>query len=115
MADFSGVMLHLDEGQRQMVLLALAKLSIERPGWLDAIEEIAAPMDNKNEHGKPELLHNFRALHAASTLPLALDESIRLQSHYARLLNMYDGGKRLEFSNSGEWIERLIKTGTIKP
>jgi len=113
MASLSGVMLHLDEGQRQLVLLALAKLSIERPGWLDAIEEIARPMDNDND-GKPELLHNFRTLHADSTLPIALDESIKLQSHYARLLNMWDGGERLEFANAGVWIERLIETGTIK-
>lgn len=31
----------IDEGQRQMVLLALAKLSIERPGWDWALGETA--------------------------------------------------------------------------
>jgi hypothetical protein len=54
--------IELDEGQRQMVLLALAKLSIERPGWLYAIEELALTMDNTSAQGKPELLHNFRRL-----------------------------------------------------
>jgi len=37
----------------------------------------------------------------------ALEESVKLQSHYAGLLNQYDGGRRLQFKNAGEWIERL--------
>lgn len=36
----------------------------------------------------------------------ALDESVRLQSHYAALLNDYDGGKRMRF-NSDTWLSRL--------
>jgi hypothetical protein len=55
--------IQIDEGQRQMMLLALAKLSIERPGWLTAIEELALKMDNRTADGKPELLHEFRRLH----------------------------------------------------
>lgn len=35
----------------------------------------------------------------------ALEESVRLQSHYALLLNMYDGGKRLTFASADEWIK----------
>lgn len=31
----------LDEGQRQMMLLAIAELSLSRPGWDDALGEIA--------------------------------------------------------------------------
>lgn len=37
----------------------------------------------------------------------ALDESVKLQSHYAKLLNEYDGGKRMVFTSVDEWIERL--------
>jgi hypothetical protein len=37
----------------------------------------------------------------------ALDESLKLQSHYAALLNMHDGGQRKGFANAEEWIERL--------
>jgi len=37
----------------------------------------------------------------------ALFESLKLQSHYADLLNMYDGGKRLQFKTIDEWIQRL--------
>jgi hypothetical protein len=46
-----------------MTLLALAKLSIERPGWLDALEEVALLMDNSID-GKPELFSKFRTLHS---------------------------------------------------
>ena len=35
----------------------------------------------------------------------ALEESVRLQSHYAELLNMYDGGKRLTFASADEWMK----------
>lgn len=37
----------------------------------------------------------------------ALAESVKLQSHYADLLNMYDGGKRMTFANADEWIARM--------
>lgn len=37
----------------------------------------------------------------------ALNKSITLQSHYASLLNQYDGGSRKQFLDSQDWIERL--------
>jgi hypothetical protein len=37
----------------------------------------------------------------------ALEESVKLQSHYAALLNQYDGGERIAFANAAAWIERL--------
>lgn len=40
----------------------------------------------------------------------ALKESIKLQRHYAYLLNMHDGGRRRLFENYEEWIERLRET-----
>ncbi len=47
-------------------------------------------------------------------LKKALEESIKLQAHYAKLLNMYDGGFRLIFPDIHSWIARLMYTGTIK-
>lgn len=35
----------------------------------------------------------------------ALEESVKLQAHYAKLLNVYDGGKRIIFSTK-EWLAR---------
>jgi len=32
---------------------------------------------------------------------------VKLQSHYARILNDYDGGKRMTFGSADEWIARL--------
>ncbi len=37
----------------------------------------------------------------------ALEESVQLQSHYAKLLNLWDGGKRRTFENGDAWIDRL--------
>jgi hypothetical protein len=47
-------------------------------------------------------------------LRLALEELVRLQANYAKLLNGWDGGKRHPFSNAEEWIARLRETGTLK-
>jgi hypothetical protein len=44
---------------------------------------------------------------------LALEESVQLQSHYAKLLNMYDSGERRGFASADVWIERLIEIGKI--
>ncbi len=44
----------------------------------------------------------------------ALTRSLGLQSHYAELLNMYDGGKRRGFKTADEWMDRLREIGEIK-
>jgi hypothetical protein len=41
----------------------------------------------------------------------ALEESVRLQSHYAKLLNMHDGGERIVFDSSESWLRRLDEVG----
>lgn len=47
------------------------------------------------------------------TLRIALEESVHLQSSYARLLNIYDGGARLTFKSAEEWVERLAVIGHL--
>lgn len=42
-------------------------------------------------------------------LRTALIESVKLQSHYAELLNQWDGGQRIIFTNAHEWLDRLRK------
>jgi hypothetical protein len=37
---------------------------------------------------------------AIDALRTSLEESVKLQSHYAMLLNMHDGGKRLQFASA---------------
>jgi hypothetical protein len=46
-------------------------------------------------------------------LEIALRESLKLQAHYAELLNMHDGGERTIFKTPDAWIKRLRDTGTI--
>ncbi len=36
-----------------------------------------------------------------------LDELVKLQAHYAKLLNMHDGGERIAFTSTDEWLKRL--------
>lgn len=52
----------LDEGERQMMLMALAHLSIERPGWDDALQRLAMQLDNE-QNGRPQMYDEFRQLH----------------------------------------------------
>lgn len=48
----------LTEEQRQLTLLALAICAIERPGFLDALEEVALKMDNAAD-GHAEMFRKF--------------------------------------------------------
>ena len=44
----------------------------------------------------------------------ALEQSIKLQSHYAGLLNMHDGGNRLRFDDAVAWLARLDELKALK-
>ena len=52
--------------------------------------------------------------HFARTLEIALNESVKLQAHYAKLLNMHDGGQRTVFKNTNEWLARLEQMEAFK-
>ncbi len=54
--------MRLEEGERQMVIMALAHLAIERPGWDDALHRLALQLDNE-QNGRPEMYDEFRKLH----------------------------------------------------
>lgn len=60
------VALELSEEHRQAVLLALAHLAVERPGWDDMLSRIALQIDNKNGQGRPTMYDYFRKLHRES-------------------------------------------------
>lgn len=49
--------------------------------------------------------------HPLAEVKIALEESVRLQSHYADLLNMHDGGQRIVFKSADEWVRRLREIG----
>lgn len=54
--------LQLDESERQLLLMALAHLSIERPGFDHALTAIAQRIDNPG----PQLFNEFKKLHEMS-------------------------------------------------
>lgn len=45
----------------------------------------------------------------AAELRQALEESVKLQSHYAELQNTYDGGTRRSFASAEDWLDRLAE------
>lgn len=51
--------------------------------------------------------HSDRLEEIFGELSEALRLSVELQSHYAKLLNMHDGGTRRTFDTADEWIARL--------
>ncbi len=57
---------------------------------------------------------NARLKQEAVRLREALEESVKLQGHYAELLNMYDGGSRIVFLSATDWMARLAMT-TVTP
>jgi hypothetical protein len=60
----------IDEGERQMLLLALAKLSIERPGWHWTLGELAAKFSTAPtiEDGRA-MFEQFRAIQSTRQTP----------------------------------------------
>lgn len=64
-------------------------------------------------NGRPAKSSEQRIAIAYEELKIALAESVKLQSHYASLLNTYDGGERMIFKNAREWLERLHETKVI--
>lgn len=48
-----------------------------------------------------------RACEALGYVNKCLDQLCEMQSHYAALLNQYDGGKRMTFQNGDAWMTRL--------
>ena len=60
------------------------------------------------EDGRPMTCEEVtEKLNRAAVLEEALDASVKIQSHYAGLLNQCHGGERREFKTSQEWIDRL--------
>lgn len=58
-----------------------------------------------------------RSSRREKTLLRALEESVRLQSYYASLLNtnaLYVGGRYMEFADAEAWLTRLRATARNK-
>lgn len=64
------------------------------------------------QHQTPPIQHE--AATKIEQLYAALESSVRMQSHYASILNMYDNGDRLEFENVDAWLARLQACADLK-
>ncbi len=72
-----------------------------------AADSIASPYDVRREQLLAQGVISLQCEHAR--LRTALEQSVRLQSHYAFLLNLHDGGERLQFENADAWLRRLAE------
>lgn len=70
------------------------KLAEEYRGLLSRVR-VGAPMAMETLAAEVEQLRD------------ALEESVKLQSHYAKLLNVHDGGERKTFADAASWLHRL--------
>lgn len=52
-------LIRITEDDRQMILMALAHLACDRPGWESALEAIALKMDNKTNAGTAQMFRDF--------------------------------------------------------
>lgn len=88
-------------GNRCTVMVHMIMSKEGRDADLEAeLEEVSRPHD-------PSSLFALDAFWLNAGLMEALEESVKLQSQYAGLLNQYDCGKRIQFDSAADWIQRL--------
>lgn len=66
--------LQLDEGERQALLLSLAHLANERPGWDDMLNRVALRIDNEDSGhpGRAKMYDEFKVLNTGRDCPVGL-------------------------------------------
>lgn len=70
---------------------------VSKEGLIKELAEIDRSMGRQEREAKRLLREAYEAL----------EQSVKLQAHYAALLNDYDGGKRKQFASAQEWIDHL--------
>lgn len=68
-------------------------------------------IDVAARHLYVDIAHSYNS---PSKIMRALEESVKLQSHYATLLNTHDGGNRLVFNSTMEWMDRIDQINKIE-
>ena len=94
---------------------------LNRPGMSDDVVE-RARMVLRNDPGActadtvAKLLNEIEHLHAEiEALRAALEASVRLQSHYAWLLNEHDDGGRMTFDDADAWMAWIYEPPSAAP
>ncbi len=80
---------------------ALAAKEVVEHQFSDFMEALAVTLKKANA------LTMQGALDEAALLRSSLEESVKLQSHYAKMLNVWDEGERRLFLTAEEWIKRV--------
>lgn len=76
----------------------------------DNVEQLKADYSAWQSEDCPAEIRTASADRIAKAFPnlvKAIEASVKLQTHYAELLNMHDGGERIGFASADEWINRL--------
>lgn len=71
------------------------------------IEQLRADLDLRNQTALDRKKAIVELEAEIDRLWKALTESVKLQTHYAGILNQYDGGQRMQFYSTEAWLERL--------
>jgi len=74
---------------------------------VDALAEARAILAHGDNATYPSMAAARQVRRVVKQVVEALEQSVKLQSHYAELLNMHDGGERLTFASADAWMERL--------
>jgi hypothetical protein len=94
----------LDEGQRQMILLAIAELALSRPGWDWTLGEVAKVLQGE------EMFTEFKRLNADGV------KAERAPLTFGRLVAQDDDPELLEWlsnakEKSGDFVRNIAEAG----
>jgi len=99
--------MHLSDSRRDF-FMEMEAYANRRAAHLQAEVEQQKEWSRKLAQDADKVAADLRAAEARRrVLEEALAQSVSLQSHYAMLLNGWDGGDRLQFKDFEEWIARL--------
>ena len=101
------------EQERQMLLLALAKLSLERPGWEDALNRFALKHDDGDE--RAVMYDQFRDMHYHDMTPDQWGELLRACIGLRRALFGEDPEAVVEGDNAIILAQNAILKALPKP
>jgi hypothetical protein len=101
-----GVMASFEEGDRQMVLLAIAELALSRPGWDYALGEIAKQLQGEKMFAEFKRLNNDRV--KAERAPMT----------FGPLMAQNDDPELLEWlaaadKDGGSFVKHLAHAGLV--
>jgi len=104
----SNVLELLDATPRLQRLLAEVRDDAEA-----ALEAVGFQSDPEEQGIAACMRLNAKLYKEVDELRHALEQSVKLQSHYAMLLNCWDDGQRMQFKDAEEWLARLreVKKG----